>query len=206
MSDERHGIEVEIDSRGASAGEQRVVRSLENIKKKTNEVGQQGYVAADRANSGFRSWSETVGKTGRTMDNIRAKARAAGDASASAAQRAQAAWNNATGSIDRNVAAAARLHPTMRQIEQSMGRVSRQRPFDTATQSATQMHASLLSVRNLLVGIGAITASREIAQTEVQFRGSTRRCGSSLAAKRRPIRSSRSPLTWPTRSASVCAM
>ena len=42
MADETHGIEIEIDSRPSEQGKQRVIRSLDDIRKKTDEIGKAG--------------------------------------------------------------------------------------------------------------------------------------------------------------------
>lgn len=146
MSDERHGIEVGIDSSPAEAGEKRVTRSLENIRRKTEELDK----ATDRSGKGATS---------------------AGEANRAAAARAQAAWNAATSSIDRTTAAAARLSPTMAQLEASMNRVSRQRPFEQVTASAGGLMSSLNLLRGAFVGLGLGVIARDIATTAVAFKG-----------------------------------
>ena len=86
MADEReqHGIGIEIDSSGAAAGEARVVRSLEHIKRKTKETGNAGAKAGGEAAAGFSRMGRAGEQAGRTMDSIRNKARQAGDAAAAA--------------------------------------------------------------------------------------------------------------------------
>ena len=97
MADEReqHGIGIEIDSSGAAAGEARVVRSLEHIKRKTKETGDAGAKAGGEAAAGFSRMGRAGEQAGRTMDSIRNKARHAGDAAAAAAGRAGSAWGAA---------------------------------------------------------------------------------------------------------------
>lgn len=171
MAEERHGIEVGIDSRDAKRGENEVVRSLDNIKKKTEEVGKAGEAGGKRAGDGLGKAAGGADKAGRSIDAIKAKARGAGDAAGSAGDRASAAFTKATGNIDRATAAAARMHPPLKQIETTMTRVSQTRVFDMPNKSATGFLATLGSVRSLLAATAGIAIGQNIASTAVQFKG-----------------------------------
>ncbi len=170
MAEERHGIEVRIDSRDAKRGENEVVRSLDNIKKKSEEVGKAGETSGKRAGDGLAKAAAGAEKTGRSLDGIKAKAKGAGNAAGSAGDRAAAAFTKATGSINSATASAARLNPSLKSLEASMARISHQRMFDIPNKSATGFLATVGSLRSLLAATAGIAIAKNITSTAVQFK------------------------------------
>jgi len=171
MADETHGIEIEIDSRPAESGKQRVVRTLDEIKKKTEEIGAAGEAAGKKTSDGLGKASVGGSKAGRSMDEIRAKAKAAGAEGARAGESTADAWRRVSTGIDRTVASAARLQPTFAQLEASAARVGRADPFKGFETSANRVIPSIMNLKNLLLGFGAVELGKYIVNTEAQFKG-----------------------------------
>lgn len=171
MADETHGIEIEIDSRPAESGKERVVRSLDEIKKKTEELGKAGAAAGKQTSDGLASSATGGAKAGRTMDEIRAKAKSAGAEGARAGETMTDAWRRVATGIDRTVASASRLQPSFAQLEASANRVGRADPFKGFETSANRVMPSLLNLKNLLLSFGAVGLAKYVVNTEATFRG-----------------------------------
>jgi len=95
VAEERHGIEVGIDSTGAKPGEDRVIRSLENIKRKTKEVNDASAASGTAGARGFEKMAASGKTAERSLDGIRAKARQTGQDNERAANRSGSAWQRA---------------------------------------------------------------------------------------------------------------
>lgn len=169
MAEERHGIEVGIHS--PPGDERKVIRNLDEIKRKTDDVGKAGDAAGKKMGAGLGRAANDSGRVGRSIDGIKAKAKAAGDAGGASGDRIASAYAKAASHIDKATFAAARLHPPLRHIEQTMGRTSRIQPFQAMERSMPNLIGSLSTIRNLFIGMGAVMAAREIAQSAVQFKG-----------------------------------
>lgn len=156
MADEQHGIEIGIDSRPAETGKERVIRSLDDIKRKTESLGP----STKRASESYREWSQRMdaaaAKSGRTMDSLRDKARRAGNEGADATARFQAALDRLTASANRFNSASSKVSG---------------RPFEDANRSASRLNTTLSTMRGLIIGLGAVEATKAIIGTDQAFKG-----------------------------------
>jgi tape measure domain-containing protein len=171
VADETHGIEIEIDSRPSEAGGDRVIRTLESIKKKTEQVGAAGAEAGKKTSDGLATAAAGGSKASRTMDFIREKARAAGNAGKMAGDAVKSAFDRMSSGADRANMNIGRIRPTLADLERNMDRVSRQRPFAAADESAKSFGGNLRNLKGLLIGLGLVEAGKQVISTAADYRG-----------------------------------
>ena len=167
MAEETHGIEIEIDSRPSEAGKQRVIKNLDDIKKKTSEVGQSGAEAGKAFSDGLGSGASSgAGRATKSMDEIRAKARQAGN-DVNSAGSGFAAWSRMADSMARSTGASLndierRALRTGQQIASGAG------SFKNWSAAATQVQrvAGVLDT----VGLAARGTGQQIAAGAGSFR------------------------------------
>lgn len=173
MADETHGIEIEIDSKPAESGKERVVRSLDDIKKKLDQINQTGKDSGDRLVQAMDRVAASSDKLVRRMDRIQRTittiARAGRDSSSAFDQ-----LTSRMAAAEKKAERLAReLDQVKRQVDQLRSRLDSMdgRGLDRATRSVGMMSNAFSGLRGIIAGISLIAFTKSIVDTEAQFRG-----------------------------------
>jgi tape measure domain-containing protein len=169
VADETHGIEIEIDSRPSEQGKQRVIRSLDDIRKKTDEIGKAGADAGKRFSDGVGAGAaDAAGKTARSLDEIKAKAKTAGDQTGRAGASGFGAWSRSVDEVIRGKTLNALNDAERRAIRVGQQIASGAGSFKAWSQQATQLQrvAGVLDS----VGLASRGAGQQIAAGAGSFK------------------------------------